>query len=127
MPCSTSLARRSVSRLRAMPRSHAKSSKRRTPRNASRRMSRVHLSPMTFSVLAMEHVSSSLTSRCAAPCSCIGGTLAGQLQITTDSRSRGSAEGARLLGERLEQLVERLDERGDAFVLEDMTDIGQVD
>lgn len=58
-PCSTRRASRSARRLRAIPRSRWSASKRRIPRNASRRMSRVHRSPITSSVDAIEQVSTS--------------------------------------------------------------------
>src|SRR5919206_1703198 len=54
MPSSTRRWRRSVSTLRAMPRSAWKSSKRRTPRKASRITSSVQRSPRTSSARAME-------------------------------------------------------------------------
>src|SRR5947209_6386322 len=60
MPWATSLLSRSVSRLRAMPRSRCRASKRRTPRNASRRMSIVHRSPMSSSVPAIEQSTASI-------------------------------------------------------------------
>ena len=54
-PASTRRCRRVLSTLRAMPRLRWKSSKRRTPRNASRRMRIVHRSPITSSARATEH------------------------------------------------------------------------
>src|SRR4051794_38481265 len=63
MPCSTSVASRSVSTARGAPRIRWKSANRRVPRKASRSTSRLHFSPTTASVPATEqrdrsHVSS---------------------------------------------------------------------
>src|SRR5712675_500255 len=60
MPCSVSLRSRAVSTPRAMPRLAWKSSNRRVPRNASRRISGVHHSPTTSTVLAIEQFFSDL-------------------------------------------------------------------
>src|SRR4051812_40571254 len=57
-----------------MPRSRCSSSNRRTPRNASRRISIVHRSPISSSVPAIEQSTPS-----------IGGTLHRQLRFATHS------------------------------------------
>src|SRR5215212_4704386 len=54
MPAATRLSSRIVSRLREIPSRSTKSSKRRTPRNASRRISSVHHSPTSSNDWAME-------------------------------------------------------------------------
>src|ERR1017187_4329383 len=64
MPFSVSFRSRAVRTLRAMPRLAWKSSKRRVPRKASRRISGVHHSPTTSSVFAIEQFHSARLVNC---------------------------------------------------------------
>src|SRR5437763_690511 len=57
LPCSRSVASRSVSTLVAIPRFARMSSKRDSPRNRSRRTNRVHLTPITSKLRASERAS----------------------------------------------------------------------